>query len=85
MSPFDTDLAVKLVANRAGLKVFTRPVLSVDAKLLPPAYMHLTPNYTKIRRDLLDGIEIPGAAMTTDVEFILSKETNADRSDQYEA
>jgi hypothetical protein len=73
-SPFEIDAAILCAARKSGYsQVLRRPVVNVDKKQLPKAYLHATPDYAAIRAALIDGREIPGAELTTEVVYVLSR------------
>ncbi len=70
---FDEDCAVVLLAG-AQFKLDRRDGIEVtDEKLLAAAgLMRATPDYQRIRKLLLDGVEVPGARMAG-VEYVLRR------------
>lgn len=77
-TPFLEDTIVTAAAERAGFDdVMRRQVLDVDEKALPPQYFRRAIDYAKIRRDLDNGIAVPGVRLTTDVEFVIRRTRTA--------
>ncbi len=75
MSPFAEDCAVVLLAG-GEFKLDRREGIEVtDEKLLAAAgLMRTTPDYSRIRKLLLDGREVPGAKLAG-VEYILRRKS----------
>ncbi len=71
-TPFEQDNFVAGEAEKHGMRVFRRAVIDIDKDILPPTYKLSSPDYIKIRRHLEQGIQVPGAKLTTRVEYILS-------------
>lgn len=74
LTPFQEDTMIALAAEKCGLRVMRVPVVDIDEKLLPEQYKRRVPDYAKIRRDLAAGVQIPGAAETPRVRYVLAKE-----------
>jgi hypothetical protein len=73
-SAFAIDMRILMAARQTGYSRITRRhVVDVDEKQLPEALFVQKPDYATIRALLLDGHEIPGAELTTDVVYVLAK------------
>lgn len=72
--PLADDNAIAAAARATGYSVVTRrPVVNVDAKLLPASLFRKTPDYGKIRTLLMNGHAVAGAELTTDVVYVLAR------------
>lgn len=80
LQPLDEYLAVSTAAAQTGMEVWMRPVIEIDYEKLTSRYYKKVPDFTLIRRLINDGHEIPGATLTTRVEYVLSHERSEDVS-----
>ncbi len=73
-TPLHKDSAIIAAAVATGYSVvIRRPVVQVDAKLLPPSLFRKTPDYAAIRRLLIEGHDVAGAQLTAEVVYVLAR------------
>lgn len=70
-TPFEEDSAIADAATSVGLVTTRRKVIKVDESALLPVYLRTTPDWNKIRKHLEDGIEVPGAKLTGQIEYVI--------------
>jgi hypothetical protein len=72
MAPFEEDLAVCHLAESLGLELARYDAIEItDEKAIAAAGMTCQkPDYSRIRKALRDGVEVPGARVRG-VEYIL--------------
>lgn len=71
VSPYQEDTAIATAANEVGMVVTRRKVIEVDESALIPEYLRTTPDWNKIRKHLEDGINVPGAKFTGQIEYVI--------------
>ncbi len=83
-NPFDEDCAAHEVAQSLGdFEVIRRTSrVEVDRFKLDRDWMHLTPNYQKIRDAIERGQQVPGARLVESTEYVLRKRENARQEDR---
>ena len=73
-SPFEIDESIARAAEAAGFTDVNRHRKgTVDLTTLPAQYLVKKPDYARIRRELEDGIVIPGCVLTDEYDYTLSK------------
>lgn len=70
-SPYQEDTAIATAADQVGMLVTRRKVIEVDEKALHADYLRTTPDWNRIRKHLEDGIDVPGARLTGQVEYVI--------------
>ena len=73
-TPFEEDCAVLSVIGRFGFEMDRRPGIEITdmAALEAVGLVRKSPDYAKIKRLLVDGIEVAGAQLSG-VEYVLRK------------
>lgn len=71
LSPFLADCVISRAAEAAGYTITRRAAITIDAAALPPEYLRKCPDYGKIRKHLEDGVQVPGAELTREVQYVL--------------
>lgn len=72
-SHFLSDCIIHRAAESAGYNVTRRTDITLDVAQLPAEYFKKTPDYGKIRLHLEQGINVPGAQLTREVQYILQR------------
>jgi hypothetical protein len=74
VSPYTEDLAVCRLAEATGLELSRRETIEItdQAAIKAAGMMRETPDYSRIRKAIQDGGEVPGAKVGG-VEYILRR------------
>ena len=75
MPPFQEDCGACAIAESLGLSLSRRDVVDIAdlAAIKAAGLMRECPDYSRIRKLLADGVEVPGATMGGAVEYILRR------------
>jgi hypothetical protein len=72
-TPFETDSEIARAAERAGFtEIVRRRRIKLDIKALPPFYWTKKPDYRLIEKHLDQGIAVPGAEFSGEVEYAIT-------------
>ena len=74
VSPFLADCIISRAGEAAGYAITRRAAIDIDPGALPAEYRRETPDYTKIRRHLEAGVNVPGATRSVEVQYVLVRE-----------
>ena len=74
VSPFLADCIIGRAAEAAGYTITRRAAIDIDAAALPVEYYRHTPHWAKIRKHLEAGASVPGATLSTEVQYVLVRE-----------
>lgn len=70
-TPFAEDSAICTAAEQVGMVTSRRKVVEINERELHPAYLRTAPDWTLIRKHLEDGINVPGAKLTGQIEYVI--------------
>lgn len=69
--PLQEDSAIWSAADKVGMMVSRRKVIELELRELHPAYLKTQPDWSLIRKHLESGIDVPGARLTGQVEYVI--------------
>ena len=73
-TPLDQDILIAAVAEQTGLAVYRRDRIEVDRGHLPEAFWSMQPDYSRIRKALERGDDVPGVQWLRGCEWVLKEQ-----------